>query len=57
MCLCSNGGMILTGADVSTRTETCPVVVLSTTNPTLAGVPEENSHIEHMREEGSRVWK
>jgi len=49
--------MILTKAHGSTRTETCPAVALSTTNPTWPGVAEENSRIEHMGDEGSRVWK
>ena len=38
ICLWSSGGMILTGPHGSTRTETCPVVVLSTTNPKWPGV-------------------
>jgi len=48
---------MLTGAHGSTRTETCPVVALSTTNPTWPGVAEENSRIEHMGDEGRRVGK
>ena len=39
--------MILTGAHGSTRTAICPFVVLFTTNPTWAGVAEENRRIEH----------
>jgi hypothetical protein len=49
--------MILTGAHGSTRTTTCPVVALSTTNPTWLGVAEKNSRIEHIGDEGSRILK